>query len=509
MGPFPRCLRTRVIPLAALGLALVAAPAAARVQTFEVLIDTDASAVTGCTRTVAPGTFTGVERILLTTVDTATATAQVTNVQEQSCASPPSTFGPLAPVVLPPGVTLPWSVGIDNGVGGAGVHVIETLIPIADLGSPPPSTLRLAVVACDSDGGVCTDVLTTTQPAPAPPQDILFALGGIPVVAVPTLGAAGMLLLALLLGASAFVLLRRRRKPALVAALVALSAGALWAATATMDGATSDWAPTDQVATDASGDPTPDLRALFAQNDTQRVYFRVDSTLRFDTPPTAVDDDATVAEDAPATTLDVLANDTDPDTPPGPRSIASVTQPAGGTVVITNGGADLTYQPSPNVCNDGAPTDDFTYTLAPGGSTATVHVTVTCVDDPPTAVDDAAAVDQDSAATDIQVLFNDLDGDGGPMSVSTVGDPTNGTTTNQTTHVTYQPDAGYCNDGNPTDDFTYTLNGGSTATVRVTVYCSGQCSAQTGRPDGCPCTVDGECASQNCNAGFCGPPLRR
>ena len=39
-----------------------------------------------------------------------------------------------------------------------------------------------------------------------------------------------------------------------------------------------------------------------------------------------------------------------------------------------------------------APTDDFTYTLTPGGSTATVRVTVTCVDDAPVAVDDTATV---------------------------------------------------------------------------------------------------------------------
>ena len=62
-----------------------------------------------------------------------------------------------------------------------------------------------------------------------------------------------------------------------------------------------------------------------------------------DDAPVAVDDAATVAEDAPATTIDVLANDTDVDG--GPIAVDSVTQPANGTVVITGGGADLTYQP--------------------------------------------------------------------------------------------------------------------------------------------------------------------
>jgi hypothetical protein len=39
--------------------------------------------------------------------------------------------------------------------------------------------------------------------------------------------------------------------------------------------------------------------------------------------------------------------------------------------------------------------------------------------------------------------------------------------------VTYTPDAGYCNPQGtlPDDTFTYTLNGGSTATVSVRVRC--------------------------------------
>jgi hypothetical protein len=112
-----------------------------------------------------------------------------------------------------------------------------------------------------------------------------------------------------------------------------------------------------------------------------------------DDPPVAVDDAATITEDDPATTIDVLANDTDVDG--GPISIASVTQPANGVVVITNGGADVTYQPDPDYCNTppGTTLDTFTYTLAPGGSTATVSVTVTCVNDVP-------VVDLDGTADD-------------------------------------------------------------------------------------------------------------
>ena len=65
-----------------------------------------------------------------------------------------------------------------------------------------------------------------------------------------------------------------------------------------------------------------------------------------------------------------------------------MTQPANGTVIITGGGTGLTYQPNPNYCNNppGTSPDTFTYTLN-GGSTATVSITVTCVNDAPVAAD--------------------------------------------------------------------------------------------------------------------------
>ena len=198
-----------------------------------------------------------------------------------------------------------------------------------------------------------------------------------------------------------------------------------------------------------------------------------------DDPPTAVNDSATVGEDAPATTIDVQANDTDIDA--GPSSITSVTQPANGTVVITNGGADLTYQPDADYCNDppGTTPDTFTYTLTPGGSTATVSVTVTCGDDPPVAVDDAATVGEDAPATAVDVLTNDTDADGGPKTIGSVTQPANGTVviTGGGTGLTYQPDADYCNDppGTTPDTFTYTLAQGGptpTATVSMTVTCA-------------------------------------
>ena len=74
-----------------------------------------------------------------------------------------------------------------------------------------------------------------------------------------------------------------------------------------------------------------------------------------DDPPVAVKDSKTLTEDDPATAIDVLANDTDVDA--GPKSIASKTEGAHGTVAITGGGSGLTYTPDANYCGtDPSPT---------------------------------------------------------------------------------------------------------------------------------------------------------
>ncbi len=102
-----------------------------------------------------------------------------------------------------------------------------------------------------------------------------------------------------------------------------------------------------------------------------------------DNPPTATDDEVTLTENVAPTAIDVFANDTNFDG--GPMSIGSVIQPVHGTVEIAGEGAGLSYRPNPDYCNDppGTETDDFEYTLAPGGSSAKVAVTVTCAEDDP------------------------------------------------------------------------------------------------------------------------------
>jgi VCBS repeat-containing protein len=191
--------------------------------------------------------------------------------------------------------------------------------------------------------------------------------------------------------------------------------------------------------------------------------------------PAAVDDVTTVDEDASASAVDVLANDTDVD---GDQlTIGSVTQPGDGTVVITGGGSGLTYQPDTDFCTDppGTSPDTFTYTLAPGGATATVSVQVTCVDDAPAAVADSATVSEDASATAVDVLANDADVDSGDKLVVSVTQPGHGTVaiTGGGSGLTYRPAADYCTtaQGGVPDTFTYTITGGTTASVAMTVTC--------------------------------------
>jgi uncharacterized repeat protein (TIGR01451 family) len=192
--------------------------------------------------------------------------------------------------------------------------------------------------------------------------------------------------------------------------------------------------------------------------------------------PTATPDTATVAEDAGATPIDVLANDSTAPDPSETLTVTVVTQGSqGGTVVITGGGTGVTYQPAPNF--EG--TETFTYTVSDGNggsSTTAVTVTVTGVNDAPTGAPDTASIDRDAAATPIDVLANDSSAPdaGETLAITAVTQGTQGGTiviTGGGTGLTYQPAPGF----EGTETFTYTLGDGNggTATIAVTVTVSG------------------------------------
>ncbi len=166
--------------------------------------------------------------------------------------------------------------------------------------------------------------------------------------------------------------------------------------------------------------------------------------------------------------IDILANDTDPDGAIDDTSVTIDTNPSNGTVTVNPDGS-VTY-----VADDGfVGTDTFTYTVCDDGTptecdTASVDVIVSA-NQGPDAVDDGATVDEDDTVT-IDVLTNDSDPEGGPLTVTSAGPAGNGTVSvNPDGTIDYTPDP----DWNGTDTFTYTVcdeaGNCSTATVTVTV----------------------------------------
>jgi hypothetical protein len=173
--------------------------------------------------------------------------------------------------------------------------------------------------------------------------------------------------------------------------------------------------------------------------------------------PEPADDIMTIAEDAGATRVEVLANDTDA------LWINDNTQPAHGVAVCE---IDVcSYKPDPDFHG----TDTFRYTVTEGTLTATATVTVTVdpVNDPPAAADDTSTTREDTATT-IKVVENDSDVDGDRLTVASNSEAANGVVVCDETSCTYTPHR----DFHGVDSFTYTVSDSvdtATGTVTVTV----------------------------------------
>ncbi len=191
-----------------------------------------------------------------------------------------------------------------------------------------------------------------------------------------------------------------------------------------------------------------------------------------DDPPEARNDIFNVIEDSPASVLQVLSNDANPDSGETLTITGAGGGNQGGTIAISPNLREIRYTPAANFFGQ----ETFTYSITDGNGnsdTATVRVDVQAVnDDAPTAVNDAFTTTKNTTSNFINVLLNDsiapdinetllVDSVGGGSASGTLSVAPNGI------GVIYTPAADFVG----TETFQYTLrdSNGETATATVTV----------------------------------------
>ena len=126
-------------------------------------------------------------------------------------------------------------------------------------------------------------------------------------------------------------------------------------------------------------------------------------------PPTAVNDTATTKEDQ-SVRIDVLANDTDPDTEKAALRVSVLTQPLNGRARVESD-RTITYTPNANFAGE----NSFTYRLSDGSLSDDGSVTVTVE-----AVNDAPTYPSPTAARSVPVNAEADDNVGAPVTATDI-----------------------------------------------------------------------------------------
>ena len=228
--------------------------------------------------------------------------------------------------------------------------------------------------------------------------------------------------------------------------------------------------------------------------------------------PVATLDSATTAEET-SVTIDVLANDSDID---GDLLVVShvngvniavngVVALGDGASVRLNADGTLTYMPAANATG----LRSFAYTVTDslgGATTATVEISLTPVNDAPTANADSGSTDEDASVilSASSLLGNDTDPDGDVLTISSVSAVSAhgaSVTINAAGDVVYDP-AGSASlqaltrGQQATDSFTYVVTdaSGATSTATVSIIVDGRLEAPVANPDTVTVTENGTVA---------------
>jgi gliding motility-associated-like protein len=191
-------------------------------------------------------------------------------------------------------------------------------------------------------------------------------------------------------------------------------------------------------------------------------------------PPVAANDNVSGLEDSQINGASLLLNDSDIDGNPLTVTVAPLVAPNNGTLILNANG---TYTYTPNLNYVGG--DIFVYEVCDNGmpplcSNAVVLLTISAVNDAPTAGNDSYSINEDVALIGTSVLVNDFDQDGNTLQVSGVAStpPANGNLVlNANGTFIYTPNPNF----NGTDSFVYQVcdNGVpslcSNATVTITI----------------------------------------
>lgn len=347
-------------------LSLATLGASAQDYRYDVYLDTDANASTGCTVTSPGGTISGVE---------ARVRAEITNVTVSGSSVSSCNAGS-----FPAGEALPapYAVGLNNGTAGADVIEMGTPATLAPAGTSVP-----AYVIGWNGASTASDILATTNGQVGGPPILL----GFPVSNIPTLGLLGLGLLVLVLAVFGMKRIRLAARASLASIGLLMMAGAVWAAAYAVDGQVGDWTGETAIATDPAGDGSSvdsgiDIRALFAGFEAGRLFLRIDVTDVENQPPVADPVSLTFLEDAAPQTITLSGSDLDGD----PLTFAVATNPTKGTLgavtPINTTSASVVYTVTPNANGP----DSFTYRANDGfvnSPDATVSLTITPVNDAP------------------------------------------------------------------------------------------------------------------------------